>query len=403
MDKKKTLGTFLITFFSVICLAVIIYGGVSIFNSLDLKSNTFKETQTTTITDKNDIHNMNLLESIIDEDEFHLYTDNKKLILEQNGQKTDFNWAGMLTKEHVSMCYDDFDSDGKKEIAIIIDQSEKNGAVFNDVHILDIVKADNKYKYTDTKLDSNSAKWNLQMDFGAYQLENKKRVSFTVSENTYYFKSPANNKGIYYTFESMEIGTANYSVDGNVISSEISLIAGFSDFNEPVVLGSLKANLVYDSELSQYAHTDFSFTCSKEYSISPPTNENVEPWNIHVANFNVKSSNRLKISNIDFELDMDDLEYRDFDTGVSQEKYIAFIDVTESYMKVAITKNMSFDDFWLENGGCTVFIGGSNGYYINSYSEITREGNYCYLTTYFDEKITKEQAQKIIYHFGEEN
>lgn len=400
MTKKEKIKKAFTAIFAIVCIAVICYGVYVVVGNLNLHSKNKKETTTTTTAIRDEeVDKMNLLAELDADVAISLHTDGKNVILTYDGQNNAFDWSGVLTKEHVSLAYEDYNGDGKKEIAVLIDQSETENAT-NQLHILSVKTIDKTYTYFETTLNPNSAKWNMELDFQAQQLENKKRVAFTINDNRYYFKAPMNASGQYYTFELMELGDARYQLEGASIAALVNLTAGFVDYNETVIPGQISAAVRFSSEAQQYIYTDLAFVGSPQYSIAPPVGD-VASWSVRAYNNDAKVSTGLKLSDLSFTLDLNAVENRDFDTGTTQEKYLSFIVVTESYVQVAVEKSMTFDSFWLENGGCTVWLGGQDGYYAQKETKLTADDKYNYMTTYFDEKMSRDAAFTVVYKFGE--
>lgn len=395
---NKTLKKSLLVLFTLACLALIGYGVYAIVNNV---STTPTASKTTTKEDESNQADTKVLVASLPEDDFNLFQLNDNLVLEHKGNSKTFDWTGYFTEKLTTMAYADYNGDEKKELAIVITQDGTNGKTTSQLHILSILENSGSVDYQDTSFSSSTIKRDVEIteNFDAVQAENKKRVQFMIGESPFYFQAPSLENGTYYNFLALTLGTCSFDVSGGKIVSSIELSASFDGLTDEVIPGVVKSNIIYSEE--QYVYSENTFSPAKGFAIAPPHTGDIAPYTILAKNSDPKSSTDKALNNITFTIDPANVSNRNFDAGFSDERYLTSIEITESYIRLALAENMKFDSFWIENSKVLLWMGGDqDGYYIQKNSEITQADGFYYLTTYFDEKVPKEELKPIKYSYG---
>lgn len=395
---NKALKKSLIILFTLLCIGLICYGVYAIVNNVSTAPATNK---TTTKEDDTNKVDTKILVASLPADDFNLFQMNDRLVLEHKGSSKTFEWIGYFTEKLTTMAYADYNGDGTKELAIVITQDGTNGKTTTQLHILSILENGGNVDYQDTSFSSNTIKRDVEIteNFDAVQGENKKRVQFMLGESPFFFQAPSLENGTYYNFLALSLGACSFEIkDGKIISS-VELSASFDGLTEEIVPGALKSTIAYSE--GQYVYMDNTFEPAKGFAIAPPHTGEIEPYSILAKNNDPKSNTDMALNNITFTIDPANVANRNFDTGVSDERYLTSIEITDSYVRIALADNMKFDSFWIEQSKVLLWMGGEqNGYYIQKNSEITHENGFYYLTTYFDEKVPKNELKPIKYTYG---
>lgn len=387
-------------FFVISCIALICYGVYAITSNISTVSTGNKATEKSDKTEETS-NDKGILIASLPEDDFTLYKKDDRLVLQHKGQSKIFEWTGYFTENLTKMAYADYNGDGKKEVAIVITQDGTNGKTTSQLHVLSVLETSDSIEYQDTSFVSNTIMRDVEIgeNFDAVQAENKKRVSFTLGETACYFQAPSKEDGTYYSFLAMSIGSCSFDISDGKITSTIELSASFDGISEEVIPGNIRSNITFSDE--QYQYSGNSFVPAKGFGISEPVVGSVPPYSVKATNADPKSSTDLALDNITFTIDPGNTANRNFDAGASDERYLSSIEITESFIRLALKDNMKFDSFWIENSQVLLWMGSEQeGYFIHRNSEITHEKGYYYLTTYFDEVIPRQNLKQIIYSYG---
>lgn len=377
----------LYAFFIILCIAIICGGVYMLVNNTKIKPDTVTQESTTAETKPQEV-----LIGSSKEDDFSLYFYDGKLIMEHKGLRETFDWSVSASPDTIQFGTGDFDGDSVKEAVVILSQTDK----LNELHILKPLVNGSNLDFNDAKFTVDSVNFNAQAEkgFNAVQLENLKRVKFTFGNQDFYFRAVSNSDGTYQKFQQLSLTGCNYKLQDGKISVTVALGATFEG-KEPIEIGTITSELVYDK--TQYIFKNPAFKANAEYSVNPPV-ANVKSFEYTFINNNVKTDTGLALSDIEFTLDFSSLN-RNFDTGTSEEKYLSYITVTEKYIKLAVSKRMSFDRLAAEPSVMTILVGGENGFFVQGKTEVKDGGDYYYLVTYFDEPVSKEQMTSLTYKF----
>lgn len=376
----------LYAFFIILCLGVILGGVYLLVSNTKLAPDEKKETVTESASQKEDI-----VVGYSKEDDFELRLSEGKLSMYHKGLGKELDWTGEFSPENIQFGTGDFDGDTLKE-AVVIFPTGKN---LTELHIV-------KPRINGVQLDFNDSKFTVdsinlnsyaENGFNAVQTDNQKRVKFTFNKQDFYFRALANDNGTYKKFVSLGLTGCSYKLTDGKITVEASLGAMFENEKEAMNVGSITSELAYDK--TQYVFKNAAFKADPAASISPPAT-NVKPFEVTFRNNDPKTNTGLVLSDIEFTLDMA-ASQRSFDTGVSEEKYLSYITVTNKYIKLAVNDSMSFDRLATEASLMTIWVGGENGFYVQGKTQIVDGGDYYYLVTYFDEPVSKEQMTSLTY------
>lgn len=394
--NEKAKKAFLIIFI-LLCIGAIGFGGYTIVTNLNTSPNV-TEPPTKPSNDSAGVLRVRIVH--LEDSGFELYEENGSLILIYKGKEHKFDWTGTFTEETVQMNYADYDGNGQNELAIVITRTEGDKAASDELHILTVLENGTDITYRDTNFSSNSFRWNAEAELSAQQVTSNKRVAVTLNEETAYFRAPAKEDGSYYLFEAVDYGVCRFELVAGTseIKAEIEVNAVFTDYQQTCVPGKILSSLTYDG--AQYIYTGLTLSLDPAWSILPPSASAPVPFTLRCQNYAPKISTGLLLGDIEFTLEAGKLNGRNFDLTHSDERYLSEIVLTESYIELAVTNSMSFNDAAVQDTPPIIWFGGEDGCYIQSTTEVRKEGDFYYLRTYFDEKIAQADFSTLHYRFG---
>jgi hypothetical protein len=168
------------------------------------------------------------------------------MILYQNGRGTYFDWLGPDRFVLPQMLYNDFNCDGKKELAVTIFMGHGTGIAVMDLHVLkieDIKDNWDKPIYSDFLLSSNNVHEWLPI---TANLVDKNMLILDICGERYTFE---NERMHDLTFLDIIYGDLVYfSFEGSRIRTDIKIGALFEEYAIPWYFGTVEATVTFDGE-----------------------------------------------------------------------------------------------------------------------------------------------------------
>jgi uncharacterized protein YcfL len=168
------------------------------------------------------------------------------MILYQNGRGTYLNWGGPDRFALPQLLYQDFDYDGKKELAVTIFTGHGTGIAVMDLHVLKIEdnnENQDKPIYSDYLLSSKNVHEWLPI---TANLMVKNKLILDIHGESYTFE---NEEMLDLTFIDITYGDLVYfSIEDSRIRTEIRIGAFFEEFIIPWYFGRVEATVIFDGE-----------------------------------------------------------------------------------------------------------------------------------------------------------
>lgn len=359
-----------------------------------------------------------------------LYSDGDKVVVVYGEYTHTFEtWAWSIGKEVPGIFYDDYDSDGEKEILIrLVNGVTDDGDLYTyTLYFLKPFVTKNGDKDFKIKIASTNT-WKNPFDQAIkceiIQLKCKKFLQFTMddinesivydsetgitqSEYAGYAKAAANSKKEYYTLDRWNKGAGIYDVDEDgKITLDIQVLVNYKEVKEAQYIGNIHCNLEVINGVFDIVPNTIVFVASEQFKISDPRDTAEDDWKFTLINSSKGTDfDSTEIDWIETEFDLSNTKSEkteSFEKRKSKIKCVDKVEFTQESLTLTAKEGFHFSQRMADKGAFSLTINsGENEESDICYTcEVKTVNNRSILVYTFDKTYDKEDFNNIKLKFG---
>lgn len=241
---------------------------------------------------------------------FKLYLQGSKVILEHDGASNTFTgWSEYITKKEPTMYYEDFNKDGKKELAVKvvsgIDTSLGKELYYYDLYILTPKKnKDGSYDYdlivanrdtwkkpyvqlvkcNVTQLKSDPSRIQVAMCNADDSLSFDEKTGITTSKYVGYSRGLMDGSGEYMNVCGWGRGIGEYTIDGSDIGVDIAIRVAFNEMVNVRIVGYVHCGLEMQGSTFTIKKNSIYYRAAEDFLITDPRDTAKKNWSYTITN-----------------------------------------------------------------------------------------------------------------------
>ncbi|MGN1202178.1 MAG: hypothetical protein ACI4RF_02710 [Eubacterium sp.] len=360
-----------------------------------------------------------------EESGYKLYYKDGKATVAKGDAKLEFNnWSNSIDAKNPELYYNDFDSDGEKELIIRLadGRSDVTGKTEYDyvLYLFEETEKDGKKQLTYITANANSWRtvFKNSINFELTQLKCKKflqiamndadnRIEYDeetgITDNKYvaYALANSNSKKEFYTLSkySSGLGIYNISEDGK-ITLDIRVIINYTESELNYYIGNIHSEIVVSDGYFRLKPNTIVFNPLESYTVTDPRDTATADWSYEIKNLSSSDGNGV-ISSITAQFTVgsgtgSSLYLGSYSGDITDVDSVKF---TQSSVTLTAKNGFTFDENVVKNGKFKV-LAGQDRTDISYTAQVKNSSDGSTLIIDFDKSYDREDLSSVIISYG---